>query len=118
MSDQLSIPSIEAKIAHVEGQLKPLIQQKSELSSMLAKLCSEEFIRVNRITLEDVQRRDSEFCGGVRHGHISNFGEWLKQTNCPKPWCEWNTMLYRTSDIIAGRMPESVARLEDVKGAK
>jgi hypothetical protein len=106
--------SIELKglIVDLEEELKPLLEKKSDLTRRLKRAESVEFIQINKITRDNVQRCDDD--GIPWLGDVFRFGEWCK-TNSSKPWCCWNGTLYLTSEIQNGRMAlDAVGRYEDL----
>ena len=106
--------SIELKllISDVDKELKPLLEKKNKLTQRLRTVESVEFIRINKITKEKVQRCDNEWMPWL--GDVYKFGEWCKD-NTDKPWCCWNGVLYLTSEIQNGRMArDAVGRYEDL----
>lgn len=50
-----SIQNTNLEILNLEKELKPLMERLRQQRSLLSKLESEEFIRVNKITKEDVE---------------------------------------------------------------
>lgn len=53
----------------------------------------------------DVEMSDGP--GKPYFGHIDAFVAWLKE-HSDKNWAEWNTRIYRMSDLKAGRMPDDM----------
>lgn len=46
--------------------------------------------------------------------HVKNYAEWIAKQPTLLPWAEWNGMVYQSRDLIAGHMPESAIRYEDI----
>lgn len=94
--------TLKSEIGKLQAEIKPLFEKMIKLQSELDDAESREFIEVNQIKKSDVQ---FSRCEGVPfHGDIYGFSEWMKKTNCQKDWCEWNGRIYRTSDVITGRI--------------
>lgn len=108
----MSIETLEKEIEELEAKLKSLIELKSKRMRQLDTEKSKLFIQLHIITKYSVQRCDAE--GMPYLGHITVFGEWLAD-NSSKPWCCWNGMLYKTQEIVAGRMERyALGRYEDL----
>ena len=108
----MSIESLEKEINELDQKLRPLIELKTLRMKQLDTEKSKMFIKLYGITKESVQRCDDE--GMPYFGHINAFGEWLS-VNTGKPWCCWNGSLYKTKEIIAGRMERyALGRYEDL----
>jgi hypothetical protein len=107
----MNIEELELEIEFSEAIMLPLKNKLSKLREDLRSEKSKEFIRVNGITIDDVEDPD----GPARpyFGHVSIFGKWLK-SNSSKPWASWNGMILRTSDLVAGKFIETPARVEDL----
>lgn len=114
----MTIPELEADLAALDAQLRPLMKRKSMIEDELRAERSKEFIRVNKIARADVQSSKGEACGGVWHTTYYWFGEWLRSSRCTKTWCEWNGQLHRTADAKNQQMFEAVAYYEDVPEEK
>jgi len=109
----VNIEELKYLLSSVEEELTYVLKKKHNLVQRINALESAEFIRVNGITLDSIQRCDDD--GMPWMGDIHRFSEWCKE-NTKKPWCCWNGFIYRTDDIQKGRLPSnSVARYEDVK---
>ena len=105
--------SLEHELADVKQQIKPLRARQIKLESQLRKVHSLEFIRVNQITLADV-----ELSRGERKpwfAYAIHFGDWMRHNGCTKRFCEWCGVLTQTSDLMAGRCVPTPGNLEDVK---
>ena len=97
----MSIGSLEEDIDNINQAMKPLIELKARRIMKLRTEKSKLFIELNSIRKESVQRCDEENMPWF--WNINDFGEWL-DSNSTKPWCCWNGCLYRTSEIVGGRM--------------
>jgi hypothetical protein len=83
------------------------------LKRQLGKQQSLLVVETLGLTKDKVQALDEP--GVPWLGCFSNYGEWLAAQPSPKPYAEWNGEIYRTEDIIAGRILKSTgANLEDV----
>lgn len=97
---------IKKEIAELEEALRPIARRLSDLRASLAEAESREYIRVNNITRAGVEFSNAP---EVRYfGTVYEFGKWI-QANSLKAWAEWNGRIYRSSDLILGRMPDSPA---------
>jgi hypothetical protein len=106
------VAAIDTQLADVDGRLSSLEDLQRSLTSERRKLLSQQFVEVTNVTLADV-----ELSTGEDRPYFTTFGEfgkWLKKNNIQRRYAEWNTLLYYTSDAMAGRMGESLAELEDV----
>ena len=113
MTDDRTIEQMQAELAGIIEQLKPLMQRQGELRRQIAQRKSREFARANQITLEDVQLSSGE--GVPYFGTCLSFGTWLAHNRCEKRFCEWNGILQFTAEAIQGRWNfELPGRLEDV----
>ncbi len=97
----MNTSEIEERIDSINALTDPLLKEKWELTHLLDRTKSKEFIRVNGIKKIDVQTSDDEDLPWF--GYIGDFGRWL-ENNTDKEWCCWNGTIYMTSEIIAGRM--------------
>ena len=111
----MEIIEIEDALLALNESISPLLAEKSRLNRLLSNAKSVKFISDNHITKSDVQRCDDE--GMQYFGRVDTFGKWLK-SNSTKDWCCWNGSLYKTSEIIQGRMARTAdGRYEDLEGA-
>jgi hypothetical protein len=88
--------NIDEEIQAVEEDIRPLVEQLERLK------------RQRRLA------RSKAFIGVPFFGHVKGFADWLKETRCSKDWAEWNHRIYRTSDLIVGRFPNSTASIDDL----
>ena len=93
---------IKLKLDEIGEQLKPLLFLQNRLKRDLAKALSIEFIKVNCLTKDVVQSSNGNDIPWF--GYVGTFADWLR-SNSTLTWCEWNGTLYRTIDILSGRMP-------------
>lgn len=99
------------EIAETEAAIKPLDKKLERLLREKRDLQARAFIAANNIRRADVEMSGGN--GKPWFGTVWAFAEWLR-TNSTKNWAEWNTTIYRTSDLIAGRMPEMPATTNDL----
>jgi len=110
------IERVEAEISALEYKIGPLLAEKGKAISKLRELKSREFIRVNSITMDDVERSNTP---SVWHGTYCEFGRWMKVQGVKKRFCEWNGCLYPTIDAMNGRMDyKTTALFEHVPSVK
>jgi hypothetical protein len=108
----MSIESLEKELEEIELKMQPLRSLREKRKRQLATEKSKKFIRENGITKELVQRCDDD--GMPWMGDVYKFGEWMA-TNSTRPWCCWNGLLYKSQEIIAGRMErEALGQYEDL----
>lgn len=114
MNDSL-LAEISILESHIKGkmaELKPYQEKLHKLHLDHRTFKSKEFIRVNNIKRHDVQENMGK---EIPYFFTFNaFGEWLKTLSDRKPWAEWNGVIYRTEDVIAGRMTEMPGLVEDL----
>ncbi len=92
-------------IAATEAANKLLAEKLERLNREKRDLQSRAFIAANNIRRADVEMSDGP--GTPYFGHIAAFVAWLKE-HSDKNWAEWNTRIYRMSDLKAGRMPDDM----------
>lgn len=97
----MSIESLEKELEEIELKMQPLRSLMKRRKQQLFSEKSKKFISDNGITKDQVQRCDDE--GMPWMGDVYKFGEWMA-ANSVMPWCCWNGALYKTQEIIAGRM--------------
>lgn len=98
----MELANIEREIAELGDAIRPLNAKMERPQSEKRRLQSRNFIATNKICLADVEMSSGP--GIPYFGHISDFAAWLKK-NSDKNWAEWNSTIYRMSDLLAGRMP-------------
>jgi len=107
--------STSEQIADLERQIQPLAATLRILHVQKSNKDSIEFIRVNRITADDVELSSGD--DKPWFGNVISFIIWLR-ANTKKRFAEWNSRLYFTSDLLANRTLETPGRLEHVEGIK
>lgn len=109
----MGISELERERCELIARRAPIDIRISQIDCELRSLRSKEFIRVNGIEADQIQQSRVD---GVWHGTTWAYGKWLAETNCDKPWCEWNGILFRTSDMIRGTLDWTAAHglMEDV----
>jgi hypothetical protein len=103
--------TVEGEINRLGAEISALISRREPLQRELQKLQSQQYIRVNNISKSDVENPDGK--DRPHFWSVWDFAAWLK-CNESKPWAVWNGRIYRSSDLIAGRMPESPAFEDDL----
>jgi len=104
---------LRARIADMEAVVSSSMKELNELKRQLKAYDAAAFISVNKIRRADVELSEED--SKPYFGHITSFIQWLK-LNSTKNWAECNTVIYRQSDLKAGRMPEDmVATIHDLK---
>lgn len=107
----MTTTSLESGIATLKSEIGFLQRELEKLERQLEKQKSIEFITVNRITRADVRLSSGDDI--PYFGYIGAFATWLRD-NTTKNWAEWNGRIYRTSDLVAGRMPDMPACVDDL----
>lgn len=104
--------------SYLEFEIESGKDKIRKLEGFLEQIKSEAFISENRITKDDVQLSHGDDLPWF--GHITNFVDWLRKTNCKRPWAEWNGTLYSTKRLINGGEAigsyKAVGRVKDVAG--
>ena len=104
----LSPYQLKTLIEEKEAALKPLAESLEHLRRMKDEADSRAFIAAHGITFDDVESGGGKFLRTVWQ-----FGCWMKN-NTTKTWAEFNGRIYRASDLMAGRLISTPARLEHV----
>ena len=99
------------RLAELREVIRPLIERENELERDRRKLRSRAFLLENNLTLADVEMSSGD--DRPWFGDVETFAEWLR-SHSVKQWAEWNGMIFRTSDLVAGNMPEAPERVEDL----
>ena len=102
----------QAELRDVQAAIEPLIQRTEKLGRQISKLRSMEFIRVHKITKDDVEF--SSGGGKPYFGHASEFSNWLTK-NSTKRFAEWNYQIHFRSDLCAGKFRPTDANTDDLK---
>lgn len=102
MSAQTHLESLQCEISELETTIAPLERKLAFLRRWRDDLLGRAFVEGHKIRREDVEFSEGE--GKPWFGHISEFVKWLS-AHSTKEWAEWNTVIYRASDLRAGRMP-------------
>lgn len=107
-----TIPQLESRESELVEKVKPILKELEDTRRQLSEEKSREFIRVNQITLADVQPCDGD--GLPYFGMVSTFATWLRRTECPKRFAVWNGQLHFVSDLLSGRFTNTGALIEHV----
>ncbi len=102
-----------ALLSKLEAEALPLNQTIALLRVEVMQLRSIYYIESNGITRSNTEITSEPGCHW--HAHLDKFIEWLALQPDPKPWSDWNGLIYKTSDLLTGRMPETPARVRDLK---
>lgn len=107
-----SIESIKDDIRELQSRLSPLQCSMESLRQELREAESLEFIRANKITLDDVETMDGD--DKPYFTHAQKFLVWLAR-HSTKRFCEWNGLIYHRLEFISGECPlDSPGRLADL----
>jgi TolA-binding protein len=112
--DQLE--ELNQQIANLDETIAKLSHQRMTLQKQKQTIKSIRWIEAN-----NVKKSDVEACSGEGKPYfltIRQFSDWLiaQGSGNTKRFCEWNGVIYFTSEIIAGRMmPDQPGRYCDLK---
>lgn len=104
-------------LASLKDQRAVLQREIDIVERELSEALSRQWIEVNRVTRDRVHVISSGATNGDApyFGSVWQFAEWLK-SHGTRPYAAWNTLIYLTSDLTAGRMPADMpGRLEHVR---
>lgn len=104
----MTVQEIDIEITKLHSQIHQLKQKVELLESTKRHLKSKAFIELYSVTKNQVELSDGE--GKPWFGTVHEFGGWLKR-HSSKRFCEWNSYIYLTSEIIAGRMDREACGL-------
>ncbi len=105
------IGDIEHDIDNNRKNLVPLLHDNRRLTEELRTAKAEEFIRVNSITIDDIELVDQP--NNEWFGTVDKFiDKVLKRST--KRFAEWNGTIYFRTDLVGGRMPDMPACIEDL----
>ena len=113
MNNPDDIQQIDDRLKELENELKPLRDEMENLQTRRSTLVARRFIEANGITREDIEMSSGD--GKPYFWHVSEFIKWMRSNNVSKNWAEWNTGIYRMSDLLNNRMPDPAAYLRDIK---
>ena len=97
---------IKERMGCLMERLLPMQEEHARLERIYHDALSTEFIAANQITKDQIEPSDGE--DKPWFGTISEFVKWLGW-HPGKPWAEWNGRVYRTSDLLENRMPDTPA---------
>jgi hypothetical protein len=108
------LEQIEADIKSVVNQIKSCQAVVDELRKAKRELLSKRFIEKHKPTIGEVEMSSGE--GKPYFGHVWAFTHWMKENNIDKRFCEWNEIVYLTSEMLQGRMSQTeFTTIEDIK---
>lgn len=102
LSPVTSSDSLSKEIEVIEAMLKPLDERLRVLKDRFYDQMSIEWIEANGVKKADVEMSSGE--EKPWFGTVDEFAVWLG-ANSSKPWAEWNGWIYKTEDVINGRVP-------------
>lgn len=115
LSPMTSSESLSKEIATLQAMINPLKERIKILEKQYSDALSCEWIKAN-----NVKKSDVEFSYGDEKpwfGEDSNFIKWLEK-NSNKPWAEWNGLIYKTEDLLNGKMKSTESVLGKVEHLK
>jgi hypothetical protein len=101
----MTFAEVKAELKQLAGKMKPLAQRTAILDRECQRLSSLAFIEVNNVQKHDVEMSSGD--GKPWFGSVRVFAEWLAE-NSTRRFCEWNSRIYFTAEIINGRMDPGV----------
>jgi len=108
------LEQIDAKIKSVVNQIAYYQTMADDLRKEKRELSSRQFIEEHKPTLDEVEMSSGE--GKPYFGHVWAFTHWMKENNTDKRFCEWNEIVYLTSEMLQGRMSQTeFTAIEDIK---
>lgn len=109
----MTLQEIETELAGITATMVPLIARQGYLRAERGRLQSLAWIAANNVTRDQIELSAGE--DRPYFEMIQTFGDWLRTRATNKRFCEWNDLLYFTSEIIAGHMDlDAPGRVEDV----
>jgi hypothetical protein len=107
------IENIDRELAKIDAAAEPLRRRRADLEREKRMLLSQQFLDANEITMDDVELSSGD--GKPWFGHVKSFVDWMKEHGTTKRFAEWNTVIYFTQDLLAGRMPSMPATIDHLK---
>lgn len=107
-----TIENLNKEIVSIESQIRPLANKLESLRRQKSEEESRAYIAINNIKRADVET--PEGMDKPWFGNVASFASWMQAHGMPKPWASWNGRIYRTSDLVLGRMPESPAMVDQL----
>ena len=111
--DQLE--ELNQQIANLDETIAKLSHQRMTLQKQKETIKSIRWIEANNVKKSDVEKSHGD---GKHFYHVRQFSDWLIAQGSwnTKRFCEWNGVIYFTSEIIAGRLlPDQPGRYCDLK---
>lgn len=113
----MTLEELEQEIANTQNQIAPLKQKLDKLIRERNTVKSKLFIKINNITLENVEMSSGE--GKPWFSTIMDFAKWMRKNGITKRFCEWNGTIYFTAEILNGKMDrDAPARITELEGYK
>lgn len=109
----MNTEKLKEEMAELDREINLLMEKKRLLQRAFDSTESRRYIEAMGIT-----KLNTLFSGDPDlpwMGTVWAFRDWLKENRTSYFWAEWNGRVYRVSDLMEGRMPESPALWEDVK---
>jgi hypothetical protein len=108
----MTLEEMDKDLANYDARISLLVKQRDELRELKRKLRAKAFIDANGITKSDVELSEGD--GKPYFMTVGQFTNWLKSQPSHKRFAEWNTIIYFTTDVLTGRMPEMPATIRDL----
>lgn len=100
------------RLKEIDKQIETLNQERYTLIQNDRKSFAADFIRVNGVTLDDIELSDGD--DNEMFWTVWQFADWLKD-NSTKRFAEWNGQIYWQSDLKEGRWVHTEVYIDDLK---
>lgn len=113
MSTETTIVKLEKRLRKLDAEIQALEQERRSLAVTVQALKAKEYIEEHGMRKQDVQRSEGK---GIPYHHTCwRFADWLRETECDKPWAEWNTQIHETKRLMKGVYEPTPVTLEHLE---
>lgn len=106
------IERLQREEAAILKEWKPLTDRLDAVRREIGRERSKAWIAQHQVRRDQIELSNKP--GMPLFSIVWQFVDVLRAKPCRKRFVEWNGMLFRTEDLIAGRWEDTYARLEDV----
>lgn len=110
--EEKELEALHKELTSLKSQARTLDAQIETVRRSIRKIRADEFIRANGVTRADVQMSCGD--GVPLFMLMQQFAEWMTSRGSLKRFAEWNQRIYFTTDLVAGRMPDMPATIDDL----
>ncbi|MCA9366708.1 hypothetical protein KC887_00380 [Candidatus Kaiserbacteria bacterium] len=96
----MNLEEIEREIKFLDQSLRDLERRRDHYIEERRKIFSQDFIKQHSATLNQVEMSPS--INNPWFGDAASFAEFLRKKRDVKKFCEWNTMIFLTSEFLSG----------------